>query len=38
MNFSGRYYNIVPYGVDPRTELINYDELAAARAARTSPS
>ena len=28
MNFSGRYYNIVPYGVDPKTELINYDELA----------
>jgi glycine hydroxymethyltransferase len=27
MNFSGRYYNIVPYGVDPQSELINYDEL-----------
>ena len=27
MNFSGRYYNIVPYGVDPKSELINYDEL-----------
>ena len=27
MNFSGRYYNIVPYGVDQKTELINYDEL-----------
>ena len=27
MNFSGRYYNIVPYGVDPKTEYINYDEL-----------
>jgi len=29
MNFSGRYYNVVPYGVDPKTEHINYDELAA---------
>lgn len=28
MNFSGRYYRIVPYGVDPKTETINYDELA----------
>ncbi len=27
MNFSGRYYNVVPYGVDPQTERINYDEL-----------
>ena len=27
MNFSGRYYNIVPYGVDPKTEYINYDEV-----------
>ena len=27
MNFSGRTYNIVPYGVDPKSELINYDEL-----------
>jgi RpiB/LacA/LacB family sugar-phosphate isomerase len=27
MNFSGRYYNIVPYGVDPTTEYINYDEI-----------
>jgi glycine hydroxymethyltransferase len=29
MNFSGRYYNIVPYGVDKTTEYINYEELAA---------
>jgi glycine hydroxymethyltransferase len=27
MNFSGRYYEIVPYGVDKETECINYDEL-----------
>jgi len=27
MNFSGRYYNVIPYGVDPATEYINYDEL-----------
>ena len=27
MNFSGRYYNIVPYGVDSTTEHINYDEI-----------
>jgi glycine hydroxymethyltransferase len=26
-NFSGRYYNVIPYGVDPGTERINYDEL-----------
>ncbi|MCX7799850.1 MAG: serine hydroxymethyltransferase [Fimbriimonadales bacterium] len=27
VNFSGRLYNIVPYGVDPQTETIDYDEL-----------
>lgn len=27
MNFSGRYYKIVPYGVDPKSEYINYDEV-----------
>ncbi|HMO51961.1 MAG TPA: ribose 5-phosphate isomerase B [Kiritimatiellia bacterium] len=27
MNFSGRYYQVVPYGVDPQTERINYDEI-----------
>jgi glycine hydroxymethyltransferase len=27
MNFSGRYYNVIPYGVDPQTEFINYDEI-----------
>jgi len=26
-NFSGKYYNIVAYGVDPETCRINYDEL-----------
>lgn len=29
MNFSGRYYTIIPYGVNPRTEQIDYDELAS---------
>jgi glycine hydroxymethyltransferase len=28
LNFSGRYYNIVPYGVDKETEVIDYEELA----------
>ncbi len=28
MNFSGRYYNIVPYGVSKDTEQIDYEELA----------
>jgi glycine hydroxymethyltransferase len=27
VNFSGRYYNIIPYGVNPKTERIDYDEL-----------
>jgi glycine hydroxymethyltransferase len=27
MNFSGKYYTIVPYGVHPETEQIDYDEL-----------
>ena len=26
-NFSGRFFTIVPYGVSPRTEQIDYDEL-----------
>ena len=26
-NFSGRHYKIVPYGLDPETGLINYDEM-----------
>jgi len=27
VNFSGRYYHICDYGVDPETETIDYDEL-----------
>ena len=27
VNISGKYFNIVPYGVDPVTELIDYDEM-----------
>ncbi len=27
VNFSGRWYNIVPYGVDRTTEMLNYDEI-----------
>ncbi len=27
MNFSGKYYTIIPYGVSPKTEQIDYDEL-----------
>lgn len=27
VNFSGRIYNAIPYGVDPDTHLINYDEV-----------
>ena len=26
-NFSGKYYNIIPYGVDPQTETIDYNEV-----------
>ncbi len=29
INFSGHYYNFVHYGVDPETEQINYDNIAA---------
>ena len=29
VNFSGKWFNIVPYGVDPKTERIDYDALAA---------
>jgi glycine hydroxymethyltransferase len=32
LNFSGRWYNTIGYGVDPRTEQIDYD--AVARLAR----
>lgn len=27
VNFSGIYFNVVPYGVDPETECIDYDEM-----------
>jgi len=27
VNFSGQWYNFVPYGVDPKTEMLNYDEI-----------
>ena len=27
MNFSGMLYDIVPYGVDPKTEMLDYDEI-----------
>lgn len=26
-NFSGKYYNIVPYGVNRKTEVLDYDEI-----------
>jgi len=29
MNFSGKFYQIIPYGVSKDTETINYDELDA---------
>ena len=29
VNFSGRFFNVVPYGVDAKTERINYDEVEA---------
>jgi glycine hydroxymethyltransferase len=27
VNFSGKWYNSIPYGVDPKTELLNYNEI-----------
>ncbi len=27
VNISGKYFNVVPYGVDPVTEMLNYDEI-----------
>jgi glycine hydroxymethyltransferase len=27
VNFSGQWYNFVPYGVDPKTEMLNYNEI-----------
>ncbi len=29
MNFSGIFYEIVPYGVSPETEMLDYDEMEA---------
>ena len=28
-NFSGKFYNIVPYGLDRKTEMLDYDAIAA---------
>ena len=28
VNFSGKLYNVIPYGVDRETEMIDYDEMA----------
>ena len=36
INFTGRFYNIVPYQVDPVTEVIDYDKLIA-QAAEVKP-
>jgi glycine hydroxymethyltransferase len=27
VNFSGKWYNVVPYGVDPKSEMLDYDEI-----------
>ena len=27
VNISGKYFNFVPYGLDPKTEMIDYDEV-----------
>ncbi|HXZ94785.1 MAG TPA: serine hydroxymethyltransferase, partial [Dehalococcoidia bacterium] len=27
VNFSGKWYDFVPYGVDPKTEMLNYHEI-----------
>ncbi len=36
VNFSGRFFKIVPYGVNQKTEMIDYDELATL-AAQSKP-
>ena len=28
VNISGKYFNVVPYGVNPETEMIDYDEMS----------
>lgn len=35
LNFSGKYFNIVPYGVTRDTERIDYDQIAALARERT---
>jgi len=35
-NFSGKFYNIVPYGVNRKTETLDYDEIAGI-AAKNKP-
>jgi glycine hydroxymethyltransferase len=27
VNFSGKWYGVVPYGVDPKSEMLDYDEI-----------
>ena len=27
VNFSGKWYHFIPYGVDPKTEMLNYDDV-----------
>jgi glycine hydroxymethyltransferase len=27
VNFSGKWYDFIPYGVDPKTEMLDYDEI-----------
>ena len=27
VNFSGKWYNFIPYGVDPKTEMLDYNEI-----------
>ena len=31
VNISGKYFNFVPYGVDPETHLIDYDKVLGNR-------
>ena len=32
VNISGKYYNFIPYGVNPKTEMIDYDEIRKSSA------
>ena len=38
LNFSGKFYKVVPYGVRQDDERIDYDEVARAGARSTSRS